>query len=235
MLCLTLWESTNYTGLPCDLWLQFLSSLATRVYLPQSRAVNDVGGFHECPCAIKSCLPRVYPWRHACDKTYQSKSKSAMETLQNLCTLLLPLLDNAEKPNFEYLPLLKWKTELSPGLYQEVDNIKNRRYMHKTGEMETSACGKPHLLCCPHLFTWLCISDIFTSLQAHRQWGSLWSLLLASKRFYIHRLTVHFKCPTIWKWSTSLAIIIENHHFPNRIGYSYVSWFMEISVECMHA
>ena len=29
-------------------------------------------GFHECLHTIKSCLPLVYPWRHACDKMYQA-------------------------------------------------------------------------------------------------------------------------------------------------------------------
>ena len=43
---------------------------------------------------------------------------------------------------------------------------------------------------------------------------------LASKKFYAHRLAVHFKCPTIWKCSNSLAAI-ENHHCPNKSGYSY--------------
>ena len=31
--------------------------------------------FHACPRAIKSCLPHVYPWRHARDKMYQSLSR----------------------------------------------------------------------------------------------------------------------------------------------------------------
>ena len=50
--------------------------------------------------------------------------------------------------------------------------------------------------------------------------------LFTSKRFYMHRLTVHFKCPTVWKWSTSLAAI-ENHRCPNESDYSYASFFVE--------
>ena len=50
--------------------------------------------------------------------------------------------------------------------------------------------------------------------------------LLASIRFYIHGLTVHFKCPTIWNWFTSLAAI-ENHSRSNECGCSYSSLFME--------
>ena len=41
--------------------------------------------------------------------------------------------------------------------------------------------------------------------------------LLGSKRFYIHHLTVYFKCPTVWKWSTSLTAI-ENHRLQNESG-----------------
>ena len=41
--------------------------------------------------------------------------------------------------------------------------------------------------------------------------------LLGSKWFYIHRLTVYFKCPTVWKWFTSLAAI-ENHCLQNGSG-----------------
>ena len=50
--------------------------------------------------------------------------------------------------------------------------------------------------------------------------------LLTSKRFYEHLLTVHFKCPTIWKWFTSF-VAIENHHCSNKSGCSYASLFME--------
>ena len=35
-------------------------------------------------------------------------------------------------------------------------------------------------------------------------------------KHFIHHLTVHFKCPTIWKWSTSLDV--ENHHCPDESG-----------------
>ena len=39
-----------------------------------------------------------------------------------------------------------------------------------------------------------------------REWGCS-TIVLASKRSCIHRLTVHFKCPTAWKWSTNLTDI----------------------------
>ena len=38
--------------------------------------------------------------------------------------------------------------------------------------------------------------------------------------------TPHFMCPTVWKWSTSLAAI-ENHRCPNESGCSYASLFVE--------
>ena len=36
-------------------------------------SLNCVGGtvFLVCPHAIKSCIPRIYPWRHARDKMHQ--------------------------------------------------------------------------------------------------------------------------------------------------------------------
>ena len=49
---------------------------------------------------------------------------------------------------------------------------------------------------------------------------------LASKRFYMHRLTVHFKCPTVWNWSTSLDAI-ENYCRQNNSSCSYASLLME--------
>ena len=39
------------------------------------------------------------------------------------------------------------------------------------------------------------------------------------KDFIYTALTVHFKCPTVGKWSTSSLTAIENHCCP---GYSYV-------------
>ena len=38
-------------------------------------------GFRACPRAIKLCLPRVYPWRHACDKMYQALPDLSWESL----------------------------------------------------------------------------------------------------------------------------------------------------------
>ena len=46
------------------------------------------------------------------------------------------------------------------------------------------------------------------------------------KIFDIHRLTAHFKCPTIRKWSTSLAAI-EKHCCPNESGCSSANLLME--------
>ena len=39
------------------------------------------GIFRACPHAIKSCLPRVYPWRHARDKVYQALSLLSGESV----------------------------------------------------------------------------------------------------------------------------------------------------------
>ena len=61
--------------------------------------------------------------------------------------------------------------------------------------------------------------------QARRQGGfegGCSNLPFTSKRCYIHRLTVHFKCPTV----TSLAAI-ENHRCPNESGCNYTSLFIE--------
>ena len=38
-------------------------------------------GFRACPHAIKSCLPCVYPWRHADDKMYQTLPDLSWESL----------------------------------------------------------------------------------------------------------------------------------------------------------
>ena len=45
--------------------------------------------------------------------------------------------------------------------------------------------------------------------------------LLASRRFIYTALTVHFKCPTVRKWSTSSLTAIENHRCPSKSGCSY--------------
>ena len=49
--------------------------------------------------------------------------------------------------------------------------------------------------------------------QAH-SWGGgvegvCLNLVLTSRRFYMHRLTVHFKCPNARNWSTSFAAILR--------------------------
>ena len=70
------WHSENLLHrLRCDLQLLWPAVLCLRNY-----ACTCLGhklrtmwaGFRACPHAIKSCLPRVYPWRHARDKMYQA-------------------------------------------------------------------------------------------------------------------------------------------------------------------
>lgn len=102
-----------------------------------------------------------------------------------------------------------------------------------------SLCAKPdrtHVLCTwvlwvfawaskPRVdkFTWkhlnFCDDSLFfvNNTQARRQGNSRGftrTPFLASKRFYIHRSTVHFECPTVWNWSSSLDAI-ENHRRPH--------------------
>ena len=40
-------------------------------------------------------------------------------------------------------------------------------------------------------------------------------------------LTVHSKCPTIGKWSTSSLAAIENHHCPSKSSCSCAGLFLE--------
>ena len=54
--------------------------------------------------------------------------------------------------------------------------------------------------------------------QAHRQ-RELEGVRSNPKDF-THHLVIHFKCPTICNWPTSLAVI-ENHLCPNELGSSY--------------
>ena len=51
--------------------------------------------------------------------------------------------------------------------------------------------------------------------------------LLASKDLIYTALTVHFKCPTVGKWSTSCLAAIENHRCPRKAGCSYAGLFLE--------
>ena len=44
------------------------------------------------------------------------------------------------------------------------------------------------------------------------------------QKILYHCLTVHFKCPTVWNWSTSFDAI-ENR--PNKSGCRYASLFLE--------
>ena len=57
--------------------------------------------------------------------------------------------------------------------------------------------------------------------------GSLKPHFWPPKGFIYTALTVHFKCPTIGKWSTSSFVAIENHHCPNKSGCSYADFFLE--------
>ena len=76
--------------------------------------------------------------------------------------------------------------------------------------------------------------------QARRQGGGGWGgLLEPSKRFYMHCLTVHFKCPTIWNWSTSLAAIyVVNPQMHKALadrvnGKWQTSWVGSLALGCM--
>ena len=51
--------------------------------------------------------------------------------------------------------------------------------------------------------------------------------LLISKRFYIHRLIVHLKCPTFWKGPLVLLLLRITAVHWNESGCSYASLFME--------
>ena len=50
--------------------------------------------------------------------------------------------------------------------------------------------------------------------------------LVASKGFFIHHITAHFKCPTVGNWSTSSLAAIENHR-KNKSGCSCTCLFIE--------
>ena len=61
------------------------------------------------------------------------------------------------------------------------------------------------------------------------KWGVLGGSLNPSKRFYIHHLTVYFKCLTVWRWSTSLAPAVQT----SLVAAMWVCWW-RTSVECTH-
>ena len=74
----------------------------------------------------------------------------------------------------------------------------------------------------------------YPAIQARRQGGfegvrsnpPFWPL----KDFLYIALTVHFKCPTVGKWSTtgtSSLAAVENHRCPSKSGCSYVGLFLE--------
>ena len=53
------------------------------------------------------------------------------------------------------------------------------------------------------------------------QWGFTRTPLLASKRFYVHRLAARFKCPTVGNGPLVCSLAaIENHH-KNKSGCSF--------------
>ena len=53
-----------------------------------------------------------------------------------------------------------------------------------------------------------------------------------SEDFIYTALTVHFKCPTVGKWSTSSLTAIENHRCPSESGCSYAG--LRTSAERAH-
>ena len=57
--------------------------------------------------------------------------------------------------------------------------------------------------------------------------GSLEPSFWTPKDFIYTALTVHFKCLTIGKWSTSSLDAIENHRCPSKSGCCYAGLFLE--------
>ena len=78
---LMLWESTTpvymYLAIHSCLPSGFCAIVATCVLASITNS-NYVG---MCPRAIKSCLPRVYPWRHGRDKMCQALPNLSRESL----------------------------------------------------------------------------------------------------------------------------------------------------------
>ena len=68
--CLTLRESTTpvYLAIYGCCSQQFLCHRSYACTCLDHEHRTTWAGFRECPRAIKLCLPRVYPWHHACDK-----------------------------------------------------------------------------------------------------------------------------------------------------------------------
>ena len=84
--CLTLWESTTLVYLAIYGWCrqQCCAIVATRVLASITSSKwhgRDSINFRACPHAIKSCLPHVYPGRHAHEKMYQALSFLSGESL----------------------------------------------------------------------------------------------------------------------------------------------------------
>ena len=74
---------------------------------------------------------------------------------------------------------------------------------------------------CPFSINQLKYMDIHIWCRLVGTWslrGLEQTLLLSSKRFYMHHLTVHFERSTIWNWFSSLHAI-ENHCRPNKFGH----------------
>ena len=59
------------------------------------------------------------------------------------------------------------------------------------------------------------------------RWGLEEVCLNPSKDFIYTALTLHYKCPTVGKWSTSSFASIENHRCPSKSDCSYAGLFLE--------
>ena len=88
----------------------------------------------------------------------------------------------------------------------------------------TTCCDSTKVSTCVYLLI-VTTAQVTRPIGRKSSRGFEWTPFLVSK-IYTYRLTVYFKCPSVWSWSTSLAAI-ENHCCPNKSGCNYVSLFME--------
>ena len=113
----------------------FCAIVATLVLASITTSERPWAGFCVCPRAIKSCLPRVYPWRHARDKMYQA----------------LPLLSGESLG-----------TRLSPNSTWTTQNSLNNLDAHLVYRFHKIVC---HILCRPGIIlTLLPIAATFLNL-----------------------------------------------------------------------
>ena len=79
----------------------------------------------------------------------------------------------------------------------------------------------------------VCIECVYRYMQVRRQRGFKGVHLnppFGLQKILYTALTVHFKCPTVGKWSTtgtSSLAAVENHRCPSKSGCSYVGLFLE--------